>query len=39
MRVGLQGKQLLAEQRQDATLIFTIDISGSMAREDRLGLV
>ena len=39
MRVGLQGKELLEEQRQDATLIFTIDVSGSMAREDRLGLV
>ena len=39
MRVGLQAKELLEEQRQDATLIFTIDISGSMAREDRLDLV
>ena len=39
MRVGLQGKELTEEQRQDATLVFTIDISGSMAREDRLGLV
>ena len=39
MRVGLQGKELLEEERQDATLIFTIDISGSMAREDRLDLV
>ncbi len=39
MRVGLQGKDLLEEERQDATLVFTIDISGSMAREDRLGLV
>ncbi len=39
MRVGLQGKEVLEEQRQDATLVFTIDISGSMAREDRLGLV
>ena len=39
MRVGLQGKDLLDEQRQDATLVFTIDVSGSMAREDRLGLV
>ena len=39
MRVGLQGKELLEEERQDATLVFTIDISGSMAREDRLGLV
>ena len=39
MRVGLQGKEILEEERQDATLIFTIDVSGSMAREDRLGLV
>ena len=39
VRVGLQGKEILEEQRQDATLVFTIDISGSMAREDRLDLV
>ena len=39
MRVGLQGKDILDEDRKDATLIFTIDVSGSMAREDRLGLV
>ena len=39
MRVGLQGKAVADEDRKDATLIFTIDISGSMAREDRLGLV
>ncbi len=39
MRVGLQGKELTEEERQDATLVFTIDVSGSMAREDRLGLV
>ena len=39
MRVGLQGKEIAAEDRKDATLIFTIDVSGSMAREDRLGLV
>ena len=39
MRVGLQGKEIADEDRKDATLIFTIDVSGSMAREDRLGLV
>ena len=39
MRVGLQGKTVAADARKDATLIFAIDISGSMAREDRLGLV
>ena len=39
MRVGLQGKSVSGEERKDATLIFTIDVSGSMGREDRLGLV
>ena len=39
LRVGLQAKDLLEDHRQDATLVFTIDVSGSMAREDRLGLV
>ena len=39
MRVGLQGKEIADEDRKDATLIFTIDVSGSMNREDRLGLV
>ena len=39
MRVGLQGKTITAEERKDATLVFAIDVSGSMGREDRLGLV
>lgn len=39
MRVGLQGRTISVEERKDATLIFVIDVSGSMAREDRLGLV
>ena len=39
IRVGLQGREVGVEERQDATLIFTIDVSGSMAREERLGLV
>ena len=39
MRVGLQGKAVDDEDRKNATLIFTIDVSGSMEREDRLGLV
>ena len=39
MRVGLQGKDIAADNRKDATLIFTIDVSGSMEREDRLELV
>ncbi len=39
IRVGLQGKQIANDARKDATLVFAIDVSGSMAREDRLGLV
>ena len=39
MRVGIQGKSVASHHRKDATLIFTIDVSGSMGREDRLGLV
>ena len=39
IRVGLQGQTIADEDRKDATLIFTIDVSGSMDRQDRLGLV
>ena len=39
LRVGLRGDNIWLEERRDATLIFAIDVSGSMAREDRLGLV
>ncbi|PKB72055.1 MAG: hypothetical protein BZY87_02275 [SAR202 cluster bacterium Io17-Chloro-G6] len=39
MRVGLQGKMIDSEERDDASLVFVIDVSGSMARENRLGLV
>ncbi len=39
LRVGIQGKSVLAEERKDASLVFAIDVSGSMGREDRLGLV
>ena len=39
LRVGLQGREVAEDARKDATLIFAIDVSGSMGREDRLGLV
>ena len=39
MRIGIQGKSVPSHNRKDATLIFTIDVSGSMGSEDRLGLV
>ena len=39
LRIGLQGKEVSGWQRKDATLIFAIDVSGSMGQENRLGLV
>ena len=39
VRVGLQGKTVLDENRKAANLVFLIDISGSMDQGNRLGLV
>ncbi len=39
LRVGLKGREVSAENRKPANLTFVIDVSGSMAREDRLELV
>ena len=39
MRVGLQGRDIPAADRMDASLVFVIDVSGSMDRQNRLGLV
>ena len=39
LRVGLQGRAIEPGARKDASLVFVIDVSGSMARENRLGLV
>ena len=39
LRVGLQGETVPEDERKDATLVFAIDVSGSMDRGDRLGLV
>jgi Ca-activated chloride channel family protein len=39
LRIGLKGKQVSEENRKPAILTFVIDVSGSMSREDRLGLV
>ncbi|MEO1289169.1 MAG: von Willebrand factor type A domain-containing protein [Chloroflexota bacterium] len=38
MRVGIQGRSIAPEDRDPALLIFVIDVSGSMASENRLGL-
>jgi Ca-activated chloride channel family protein len=39
LRIGVQGKKIIAENRKDAVLTFVIDVSGSMGRENRLELV
>ena len=39
LRVGIQGRHIHVEDRKDAVLTFVIDVSGSMDRENRLGLV
>src|SRR6185503_4226256 len=39
LRVGIQGYTVPDEERQDASLTFVIDVSGSMDMDNRLGLV
>jgi len=39
LRIGVQGYEVPAEERQDASLTFVIDVSGSMDMDNRLGLV
>ena len=39
LRIGIQGRIVLDENRKDAMLTFVIDVSGSMDMENRLGLV
>ncbi|MBN1817288.1 MAG: von Willebrand factor type A domain-containing protein [Sedimentisphaerales bacterium] len=39
LRIGIKGQQVPSELRKPAILTFVIDVSGSMNRENRLGLV
>ncbi|MFS0557555.1 vWA domain-containing protein [Brevibacillus sp. 179-C9.3 HS] len=39
VRIGIKGKEITAEDRKPANLVFVIDVSGSMNRENRLELV
>jgi Ca-activated chloride channel family protein len=39
LKIGLKGKEIKAKDRKNAVLTFVIDVSGSMARGNRLGLV
>ena len=39
LRIGVKGREIADADRKPANLVFVIDISGSMATDDRLGLV
>ena len=39
LHIGIQGRLIPDTDRKDAILTFVIDVSGSMERENRLGLV
>ena len=39
LRIGLKTREISTNQRKPAILTFVIDVSGSMQRENRLGLV
>ena len=39
VRFGIKAREILSAQRRPAVLIFVVDVSGSMKRENRLGLV
>jgi Ca-activated chloride channel family protein len=39
LRVGIQGYEVPPDERKDASLVFVIDVSGSMDMDNRLGLV
>lgn len=39
VRIGIKGKEIAAKERPDATLIFLIDVSGSMEDANKLPLL
>ncbi len=39
LRIGIKGKEIDPQYRVPANLVFLVDVSGSMARENRLELV
>jgi Ca-activated chloride channel family protein len=39
LRFAIRGREVTAADRKPATLVFVVDVSGSMERENRLGLV
>jgi Ca-activated chloride channel family protein len=39
LRIGIKGRDLDAETRKPANLVFVVDVSGSMGQENRLSMV
>ncbi|MEA1981675.1 MAG: von Willebrand factor type A domain-containing protein, partial [candidate division Zixibacteria bacterium] len=39
LKIGIKGREVRPENRKAANLVFVVDVSGSMARENRLSLV
>lgn len=39
LKIGIKGKEIASYHRKPANLVFVIDVSGSMGRENRLELV
>lgn len=39
LKIGIKGRDIRKRDRKPANLIFVVDVSGSMQREDRLSLV
>lgn len=39
LRIGIKAREIPLEKRRPCALVFVIDVSGSMKRENRLGLV
>ena len=39
LRIGLQGVEISEEERKSANLVFLVDVSGSMNKPSKLGLV
>ncbi|MFC1705241.1 von Willebrand factor type A domain-containing protein [Planctomycetota bacterium] len=39
VRIGIKGREVASDQRPPSNLVFLIDVSGSMAPEDRLPLL
>ncbi len=39
LRIGMKAREIPPDRRMDANLTFVVDVSGSMSRENRIGLV